>query len=114
MLRPLLLAGVGSLGLALLSGQRAAPAASTGERSTLRGEARGILGTYCGRCHDGKLATAKPSAMAIFDLSKLDWADGLSDERLDHLLGRMDSFGVPEPSRVRLRAFVDAEKRARR
>jgi hypothetical protein len=110
------LAGVVLVGLVPMVGWGIAAAAgrAADERVGLRAEAHTILGTFCGRCHDGKLATAKPKALAIFDLSRSDWADRLTDVRLDHMLGRMDSFGVPEPSRDRLRAFVDAEKRARR
>jgi len=85
----------------------------SGELAALRADARFILGTHCGKCHDSRLPTAKLKALAIFDLGHDDWANGLTDERLDHMLGRLESFGVPEPSRVKLRAFVDAEKRSR-
>jgi len=112
---PLIRAGGLVLG-ALLLGPRPALASARAvakERVALRAEAHEILGAYCGKCHDSKLPTAKPSALAVFDLAQADWADRLTGERLEHILGRMESFGVPEPSRVRLRAFVAAEKRAR-
>ncbi len=83
------------------------------ERAALQAEARTILRKYCGRCHDSDAATAKPAALAIFDLKDKTWFLRLTKDRLSHVLGRMDSFGVPAPEQSRIKAFVDAELAAR-
>jgi len=91
----------------------AAPALAE-ERTPLQSEAHGIIGRYCGRCHDGAVATAKPKALAVFDLQNASWFRGLTNEQLAHIMGRMDSFGVPSDQKIRIKAFVDAELAARR
>ncbi|HKA86333.1 MAG TPA: hypothetical protein VKE22_01665 [Haliangiales bacterium] len=90
-----------------------ASSALADERAALQAEARTILGKYCGRCHDSDSATAKPAALAIFDLKDKGWFNHLTKDRLSHILNRMDSFGVPAPEQVRIKAFVAAELAAR-
>jgi hypothetical protein len=93
----------------------ASPAVAFAEdRAALQGEARTILGKYCGKCHDSDLATAKPAALAIFDLKDKTWFVRLTNSQLSHIFGRMDSFRVPAPEQTRLRAFVEAELASRR
>jgi len=99
-----------SLALTLLI---AHAAVANADRASLREEARAILRTHCGRCHDGAQATAKPAALAVFDLTSAAWADGLSDARLGKVIGRMEGSSAPAADRDKIKAFVDAERAAR-
>ena|SRR5215472_3600563 len=78
-----------------------------------REAAREALKTSCGRCHDHVRPTAIPAALRIFDLQEQDWSARTTDLQLDHIEGRLEGFRVPEPDRVVVRKFLDAE-RARR
>ena len=78
-----------------------------------REAAREALRTSCGRCHDHVRPTAIPAALRIFDLQEQDWSARTTDLQLDHIEGRLEGFHVPEPERVIIRRFLDAE-RARR
>lgn len=37
--------------------------------------ARPAFSRYCGECHDGRLATAKPKALAVFDFADTRWVE---------------------------------------
>lgn len=65
--------------------------------------------THCGTCHQSSLPTAKPAALAIYNLDRDDWATMLTAERLRNgfprrLNARLDGGGCS-----RLRAFIEAE-----
>src|SRR5688572_10697562 len=45
--------------------------------------ARFILTTHCGVCHRGDLPDHKPAAVAIFDLSKVDWSSKMTPHQLE-------------------------------
>jgi mono/diheme cytochrome c family protein len=57
------------LGLALVAG-----AARADERSDARDQARKLLRAPCGACHASDEKTAKPGALAFFDLASPEWA----------------------------------------
>jgi hypothetical protein len=59
------------------------------------------------------LKTAKPKALAIFDLSFASWSSGLDDQRLGKLISRMVSFGTSDAARATIAAFVAAERAER-
>lgn len=81
---------------------------------TLVEQARGaLLAERCGECHDGARATAKPKALAVFDLSRTAWHDTIRDEQLDKLVARINGSGAAAEVKARIAAFVAAE-RARR
>jgi len=86
-----------------------ASAGAHAEGIALRDDARAILKTRCGSCHDGDLATAKPAALAIYDLSKSTWADGLSAARLESMRRRIERSPASADDRARFAAFVEAE-----
>lgn len=77
-------------------------------------QAREILMTErCGECHDGARETAKPKALAVFDLSRPSWFDTIRDEQLDKLIGRINGTPAPAERKARIASFVAVE-RARR
>jgi hypothetical protein len=82
--------------------------------------ARAIADHYCAKCHDGSRATAKPAALAVFDLREPDWAARMSDAELRESSARL--AGVRGPTRdtpgttsevATWRAFVERRLAAR-
>jgi hypothetical protein len=58
----------------------------------LREESREHVGRECGSCHTSTLATAKPGAIAVFDLVKEDWAGDMSQHDLSNFNRRVGRF----------------------
>jgi hypothetical protein len=75
-------------------------------------QARDVLMPRCGECHDGKRDSAKPKALAVFDLSRATWFDSIRDDQLDKVIQRV-SNKAPAEDTARVASFVAAE-RARR
>lgn len=91
----------------------AAQVSASTDPTVLRDWARDLARLHCGTCHIGSLPTAKPAALAIYNLDAPDWSATLSPERLRNgftrrLNGRLDDAG-----QQRLRAFVESEIAAR-
>jgi mono/diheme cytochrome c family protein len=93
----------------------AAPAASTAPANltALRDWTRDLAREHCGTCHIASLPTAKPAALAIYNLDAPDWSSTLSPQRLRagftrRLNGKLDAAG-----QQRLRDFVETEIAAR-
>jgi cytochrome c5 len=66
-------------------------AASTDTESLeiLRESAREVLDRNCGECHTSALRTALPRALAVYDLSELDWSHRMSVAQLRDAEGRL-------------------------
>ena len=62
-----------ALFLALIAAAVAPTAGETGRVLTANG---------CAQCHDGALATAKPAALAVFDLRDPAWGTRMSEPQL--------------------------------
>jgi len=84
--------------LLLLLAAAAPPARSVPSVLTSRG---------CNKCHDGSLSTAKPAALAVFDLREPKWESRMSESQLEAMLGRLRS--APAADRALVRRFVDEE-----
>ena len=93
----------------------AAPEAPVGARAadpreaTRRG-AHDALVEHCGKCHEGHRPTAKPAALAIFDLDRADWPARFDDRRFESALKRLS--GKSAAARDAFIAFRDAERAA--
>jgi hypothetical protein len=48
----------------------------------LRESARELLDQNCGECHTRGLPTALPRALAVYDLTRLDWSRDMTDAQL--------------------------------
>lgn len=103
-----------SAGIALLGGcawrasYQPRPLAEA-EHAVARHDVRQHAKRYCGECHQASLPTAKPAALAIYNLDRDDWASMLTEERLRNgfprrLNGRLDADG-----RQQLRRFIESE-----
>jgi hypothetical protein len=57
----------------------------------LRESARAVLQAECGLCHIRGLKTAKAGALAIFDLTRGDFADGLTEVQMASVRSRLGS-----------------------
>jgi hypothetical protein len=55
-----------------------------------------VLVAPCGTCHRGSLETAKPGALAVFDLDEKIWHRKMTDEQLRDLGGRVAKMGAIE------------------
>ena len=88
--------------------ETAAPAAMA-----LREQVRALAKPLCGKCHQGSLATAKPRALAVFDLDQPAWPARMRVDQFDAFLGRM--AGKLDPAQRRaVEAFIAAERADRR
>lgn len=98
--------------LVLAAGTQAIPPTPE-DLVALRDAAREALRPSCGRCHDSAQPTGRPAALRIFDLAESDWSARVTLAQMDHMVGRFDSFKMPEADRIPVQRFLDAE-RARR
>ena len=85
---------------------------SPAERQVLRDQVRGHAKTHCGVCHQSTLPTAKPGALAIFDLDAPDWTATLKAEHLPGFLRRLNARLGDSDQRT-LRAFIASERAVR-
>src|SRR5262249_5416409 len=82
-------------------------------REELREDARAVVSAHCGACHTGSLATAKPEALAVYDLEQPEWAALLSEAQLADAVSRLTNDGTTEADRGRFERYVAAERAER-
>jgi mono/diheme cytochrome c family protein len=75
---------------------------------------RGIAKTHCGTCHQSTLSTAKPAALAIYDLDAPDWAVPLTIARLQGGFTRRLERQLQGSDLQVMRRFVEIEVARRR
>lgn len=98
-------AGASSTGVTQTSTEDAPPQPAITEADIALG--RAAFSRYCGECHDGRLPTAKPKALAIFDLADEHWIAKLSPARAEKAKGRLQGKGTEAEKRAAL-ALLDA------
>src|SRR6185436_7486792 len=81
--------------------------AAVDPREATRRAAHDVLAEHCGECHESHRPTAKPKALAIFDLDKPDWPARFDDHKYKAALGRLSGKGPA--ARDAFIAFHDAE-----
>jgi hypothetical protein len=82
------------------------------EPKALREQVRALAKPHCGKCHLGSLPTAKPEALAVFDLDQPVWPARMEGRQLEAFIGRIK--GKLDPAGMDLvRAFVAAERAAK-
>ena len=82
---------------------------ASGELQQVRERVREYAKTHCGACHIASLPTARPGALAIYDLDAKEWSSTLTAAQLRNgfprrLNGQLDEAGTRE-----LKAFIEAE-----
>jgi hypothetical protein len=85
----------------------APPPVAPDPRQATRLAAHDVLAEHCGECHEGHRPTAKPAALAVFDLDKPDWPARFDDHRYQTALTRLAK--KPTAARDAFIAFRDAE-----
>jgi cytochrome c5 len=82
------------------------PAATTATESLeiLRESAREVLDRNCGECHTSALPTALPRALAVYDLTQLDWSSRMSTGQLRDAEGRLKEPIAPTLGEQEVRA----------
>jgi hypothetical protein len=81
--------------------------AAVDPREATRRAAHDVLAEHCGECHESHRPTAKPKALAIFDLDKPDWPARFDDHKYKAALMRLSSKG--NAARDAFIAFREAE-----
>src|SRR5262245_271341 len=77
-------------------------------RIVRRDEARLVLERFCGECHIGTLPTALPKAIAVFDLSEMEFATRMTPDRWKSAMDRLvQKKEVSDEDRRRVRAYVE-------
>ena len=109
----LLAAALGVTGCATRQAYTARPLAAE-EHAAVRDRIRVEAKTHCGSCHQSSLPTAKPAALAIYDLDRDDWATMLTAARLQNGFPRRLNARLDAPGREQLRRFIEAELALRR
>jgi mono/diheme cytochrome c family protein len=94
----------------------AAPLATDDTESLeiLRESAREVLDRNCGECHTSALPTALPRALAVYDLTQLDWSRRMSAAQLRDAEGRLHEPIAPTLGEEEARAVrVSSEEMER-
>jgi hypothetical protein len=104
-------------GALALGGSSARPASAEAPAADTRlsEEVRGLASAPCGSCHRRSLATAKPAALAVFDLdaAAAAWPSAMTARQLQAFLQRLDGK-LDARTRPRVRAWVAAETALRK
>jgi hypothetical protein len=109
---PVATPAVAQLAFAPAAAPAPAPAAAPGPREAPRRAAHDALVQYCGECHEAHRATAKPKALAVFDLDRPDWPSQFDDHKYQAAAMRLSSKSAS--ARDAFVAFRDAERAATR
>lgn len=79
------------------------------ERLAVREQVRGYARTHCGSCHIASLPTAKPAALAIYNLDAEEWSSTLTAAQLKAGFPRRLNARLDDTGRQQLRAFIESE-----
>ena len=99
----------GGIGCATQAPRLEPAALPRADHAALREQIRGEAKTYCGTCHRSSLATAKPAALAIYDLDRDSWVSTLTPRQLQNGFPRRLNARLDEGGRQQMRAFIAAE-----
>jgi len=85
----------------------APPVAAADPREATRRTAHDVLAQHCGECHESHRPTAKPKALAIFDLDQPDWPSRFDEHKYNSALSGWRTS--PKPRADAFIAFREAE-----
>ncbi len=72
--------------------------------------AQAAFDQHCGACHRSDRPTAKPKALAIFDLTREGWLAGMTEAQVKSAIGRMKGIsGDGEEARKAALLMLNAE-----
>lgn len=81
--------------------------AAVDPREATRRAAHDVLAQHCGECHESHRPTAKPKALAIFDLDQPDWPSRFDEHKYNSALKRLANQS--DAARDTFIAFREAE-----
>ena len=79
------------------------------ELQSARGAVRGYAKTHCGTCHQSTLPSARPAALAIFNLDADTWSSTITASQLQNGFPRRLEGRLDERGKVALRTFIEGE-----
>ena len=88
--------------------------ATPAELQVVREEVRGYARTHCGTCHTASLPTARPAALAIYNLDAEAWSSTLTADQLRNGFPRRLNGQLDDDGKRQLRAFIEGELGLRR
>jgi hypothetical protein len=84
------------------------------ELQAVRAQIHAFATTHCGTCHKASLPTAKPAALAIYNLDAENWSSTLTAAQLEGGFTRRLNGRLDERGRLLLRTFVSNEAALRK
>ena len=82
---------------------------ASGELQQVRERVREYAKTHCGTCHIASLPTARPAALAIYNLDAKEWSATLTAGQLRNGFPRRLNGPLDEAGKRELKAFIEAE-----
>ena len=79
------------------------------ELQAVREEVRGYATAHCGTCHKASLPTARPAALAIYNLDAPEWSSTLTASQLRSGFPRRLNGQLDERGKQALRTFIEGE-----
>ena len=79
------------------------------ELQQVREEVRGYARTHCGTCHIASLPTARPAALAIYNLDAREWSSTLTAAQLRNGFPRRLNGQLDDRGKQALRTFIEGE-----
>lgn len=74
-----------------------------------RDQVRGYARTHCGTCHMASLPTARPRALAIYNLDAEAWSSTLTAAQLRNGFPRRLNGRLDDEGKRQLRTFIEGE-----
>lgn len=79
------------------------------ELQAARDQVRGYARTQCGTCHIASLPTARPAALAIYNLDSDAWSSTLTAAQLRNGFPRRLNGRLDEEGKRQLKTFIEGE-----
>jgi len=86
-----------------------AGALQSSELHAVREQVRDYARTHCGTCHIASLPTARPAALAIYNLDAAEWSSTLTAAQLRNGFPRRLNGKLDEAGKEQLKKFIEAE-----
>ena len=82
---------------------------SPSELQAARDQIRTHARTHCGTCHIASLPTARPAALAIYNLDSNEWSSTLTAEQLRNGFPRRLNGQLDDEGKRHLKTFIEGE-----
>ena len=79
------------------------------ELQAARDQVRGYARTHCGSCHIASLPTARPAALAIYNLDSDTWSSTLTAGQLKNGFPRRLNRKLDDEGQRQLKTFIEGE-----